>query len=134
MIGTYERVLERLLKVLERLGNKAASKVPILVEGKKDVAALANLGIVGKTIQVKVGGKVLEDRLYMTREREVIVLVDFDDYGTELAKEIVNILQPSGVKPDLRFWREIRALVRKDVKDVEGLPSYLESLKKKVES
>jgi hypothetical protein len=38
-------------------------------------------------------------------------------------------LEHRRVKVNLVFWRMIRALVRRDVKDVEGLPSYIESLK-----
>jgi 5S rRNA maturation endonuclease (ribonuclease M5) len=130
---TYERILERLPKILERLSMKAASGVPIIVEGKKDASALTRLGITGEFIKVKEGGKVLEDRLGTIRCREAVILVDFDEHGTEIAKEISRILESYDCRPDLTIWRDLRALVRKDIKDVEGLPSYLESLKKKME-
>ena len=130
---TYERILERLPKILERLSLKAASGIPIVVEGKKDAFALMRLGITGEFIKVKEGGKVLEDRLGTIRCREVVILVDFDKHGTEIAKEISRILESCDCRPDFTIWRNIRALVRKDIKDVEGLPSYLESLKKKME-
>ncbi|MCJ7632225.1 toprim domain-containing protein [Candidatus Bathyarchaeota archaeon] len=133
-MATYERILERLSKVLERLGNKAASGVPIIVEGKKDVKALSKLGIIGEMIQVKGSGKVLEDCLDLAYSNEVVIFVDFDKHGTELAKEISKIMESRGVKADLIIWRGVQALVRKDIKDVEGLPSYLERLKKKLQS
>ena len=104
------------------------------MEGKKDSLALLKLGIVGSTIQVKGSGRVLEDCLELDFGNEVVVLVDFDEHGTELAKEIVKILEPRKIKIDLKIWKEIRALVRKDIKDIEGLPSYLERLKKKVQN
>jgi len=130
---TYERILERLPKILERLSVKAASGVPIIVEGKKDASALMRLGIAGELIKVKEGGKVLEDCLNAIKCREIVILVDFDEHGTEIAKEITRILESYDCRPDSTIWRDLRALVRKDIKDVEGLPSYLESLKKKVE-
>jgi len=37
-----------------------------------------------------------------------------------------------GVKVNLTFWRRLKALLKRNVKDVEGLPSYLKSLKKRV--
>ncbi len=133
-MSTYERILEGLSKVLERLGNKAASGVPIIVEGKKDIMALSKLGIIGEMIQVKGSGKVLEDGLDLDYIDEVVIFVDFDEHGTELAKEISKIMEYRGVKANIIIWRKVRALVRKDIKDVEGLPSYLERLKKKVQS
>ena len=133
-MATYERILKRLSKVLERLGNKAASGVPIIVEGKNDVKALSKLGIIGKMIKVKGSGKVLEDGLDLIYSNEVVIFVDFDEHGTELAKKISKIMESRGVKADLIIWRAVRALVRKRIKDVEGLPSYLERLKKKVQS
>jgi 5S rRNA maturation endonuclease (ribonuclease M5) len=133
-MATYERILERLPKVLERLDDKAALGVPIIVEGKKDMTALSKLGIIGKMIQVKGSGKILEDCLDLAHCNEVVIFVDFDEHGTELVKEISKIMESRGVKANLIIWREVRALVRKDIKDVEGLPSYLERLKKKVQS
>lgn len=132
-MATYERILERLPKTLERLSNKGASGAPIIVEGKKDVAALKKLGVIGTTITIKCSGKVLEDCLDVVSAPEAVILVDFDEHGTELAKEIAKYLESRKVKADLILWREVRALVRKDVKDVEGLPTYLERLKKKVQ-
>jgi 5S rRNA maturation endonuclease (ribonuclease M5) len=131
-LATYERILERLPKTLERLSRKAATGVPVIVEGKKDVAALARLGIYGPTITVKAQGMVLEDCLDEADGPEAVVFVDFDKHGTELAKEITRCLESRRVKVDMSFWREVRGMVRKEVKDIEGLPTYLESLKKRV--
>ena len=131
-MATYQRILERLPKTLDRLSRKAAAGVPVIVEGKKDVAALARLGICGTTITVKGLGKVLEDCLDEADGPEAVVFVDFDEHGTELAKEITRYLESRRVKVDMHVWREVRGMVRKEVKDVEGLPTYLESLKKRV--
>jgi len=131
-MATYEKILERLPKAMERLARKNASGVPIIVEGKKDVAALKRLGVKGTMLTIKDSGQVLEDVLDRTCSAEIIVFVDYDRHGLELAKEIVSYLECHRIKVDLSIWREVRALVRRDVKDVEGLPSYLERLKKKV--
>jgi len=131
LMATYERILEKLPKTLERLSRKGTSGVPIIVEGKKDVAALEKLGIRGTKLTIKDSGKILEDSLDETLSREVVVFVDFDEHGTELAKEITTYLESQRIKADLSIWREVRTLVRRDIKDVEGLPSYLERLKKR---
>lgn len=134
MMATYERTFEGLSKTLEKLSRKGALGVPIIVEGKKDVAALMKLGIRGKTLTIKDSGKILEDSLDRTLGSEVVVFVDFDRHGSELAKEIAIYMESRKVKADLAVWREIRALVRRDLKDVEGLPSYLERLKKRIKA
>jgi len=132
LMATYERILERLPKTLERLSRKGASGVLIIVEGRKDATALRRLGIKGKMFTIKNSGKILEDSLDEAFGPEVVILVDFDEHGTELAKEIANYLESRRIKADLSIWRDVRALVRRDIKDVEGLPSYLERLKKRV--
>jgi len=36
------------------------------------------------------------------------------------------------IKLNISFWRELSSLVGGDVKDVEGLASYMETLKRKI--
>ena len=124
-----ERKANNLAKMFERLCEETAGGTPILVEGKKDVEALRRLNVFGTAITMKDSGKVLEDVLEEVRSREVIVFVDFDRHGSELAKRILFQMEHRRVKVNLVFWRMIRALVRRDVKDVEGLPSYMERLR-----
>ena len=126
-----ERKLERLTEILDKLSAKIVLGTPVLVEGKKDVQALRRLNILGTMITIKDSGKVLEDLLYEFQGPEVIAFVDFDKHGTELTKEILCHMERRRIRVNTVFWRKTRALVRRDVKDVEGLPSYLERLKKK---
>jgi 5S rRNA maturation endonuclease (ribonuclease M5) len=83
-------------------------------------------------ICIKNSGKILPDLLDAVQSKSVIVLVDFDDEGITLVKMISIYLEKMGVKVNLTFWRRIKALLKRHVKDVEGLPSYLEKLKKRV--
>jgi len=131
-MASAERKFESLTKLLQRLSVKAGKGVPIIVEGKKDLAALRKLGVEGRIICAKNSRQVFVDFLDRVQSREVILFVDFDEGGVSLAKEITQYLPGKGVKVDSVFWRSIRSLVRRDVRDVEGLPSYLEKLKKRV--
>jgi len=79
---------------------------------------------------MKHSGQILFDFLDQILDREVVLLVDFDDYGASLVSKITQYLEEKRVKVNSVFWRKIRGLVRRDVKDIEGLPSYLEKLKK----
>lgn len=127
-----ERRLELLLEALEKLAKKS-EKTIVMVEGKKDRSSLRKLGVGGRIICVKNSGKVFSDFLDQVQAREVVLLVDFDDHGTALAGEITQYLEGKRIKVNSIFWRKIGALVGREVKDVEGLPSYLEKLKKSLD-
>ena len=128
----YVKKLELLDNLLGKLSKTAELNIPIIVEGKKDFLALRELGINAEIIRIRSAGKVLVDCLDDVNAEEVILLVDFDDYGVTLAKNIIRYLEGKGVKVNVTFWKMLKAMVRREVKDVEGLPSYLEKLKKHV--
>ena len=132
MLTSLERKLELILKLLDKLTLKGSKGIPTIVEGKKDLVALRTIGVHGRIICVKNSGKILVDLLDDVKSEEVTLLVDFDESGVFLAKKITSYLEGKGVKVDTVLWREARALMRRDVKDIEGVPSYLEKLKKRV--
>lgn len=129
MPTSLERKYEALNESLVKLAKKADEGVPILVEGTKDLVALERLGIRGKIICVKSSNRVLVDLLDTIKDKETVVLVDFDRTGERLAERIVTYLQRKGVNANSSLWKRIGSLVKHDVKDVEGLPSYLEKIK-----
>ncbi|MCW3987074.1 MAG: hypothetical protein NWE87_02025 [Candidatus Bathyarchaeota archaeon] len=128
--GWRKRKLDELHKIFRKIADKSMETV-ILVEGKKDRSALRVLGVPGKIICMKHSGQILFDVLDQVSDREVILLLDFDDYGISLATKITQYLEEKRVKVNSVFWRKLRGLVRRDVKDIEGIPSYLEKLKKR---
>lgn len=127
--GWRERKLNELHEIFRKLAEKSLESV-ILVEGKKDLSALRSLGVQGNIVCMKHSGQILFDFLDRIPDREVVLLVDFDGYGASLVRKITQYLEGKRVKVNSVFWRKLRGLVRRDVKDVEGLPSYLEKLKK----
>jgi 5S rRNA maturation endonuclease (ribonuclease M5) len=127
--GWRERKLNELNEIFLKLADKSMETV-VLVEGKKDRSALRVLGVRGSIVCMKHSGQILFDFLDQLPYKEVVLLVDFDDYGASLARKVTQYLEEKRVKVNSVFWRKIRGLVRRDVKDIEGLPSYLERLKK----
>ncbi len=53
--------------------------------------------------------------------KEVMILTDFDKKGEELAKKLLNYLAGYPCSVDIETWKELRKLVRKDIKGVEDL-------------
>jgi 5S rRNA maturation endonuclease (ribonuclease M5) len=108
---------------------------PILVEGRKDAEALKTLGINGQIIFAKTGGKTLLDvisEVEAANPSEIILLPDFDRRGRELTANLKRYMEKAGIKANLHFWLRLSSLVGREVKDVEGLAAYMETLKSKI--
>lgn len=126
---------EKILQILERLTQETAKGTPIIVEGKKDIETLKTLAVKGKIISAKTGGKSFLDvisEIEKSKAREVILLLDFDRRGKEWTKRIKQQLERTRIKPNITFWRELLTLVSREVKDIEGLTAYMETLKSKI--
>jgi 2,5-diamino-6-(ribosylamino)-4(3H)-pyrimidinone 5'-phosphate reductase len=126
---------EKILEVLERLSRKNADGTPVIVEGKKDVTTLRALGIEGRLIEAKTGGKTLLEVIFDLEKsgaQEVILLLDFDRRGRELTKRLKQYLEKTRTKPNLFFWEELLNMIGREVKDVEGLMSYMRTLRRKL--
>jgi len=126
---------EKILQLLNKLAMEAAKGIPIVVEGQKDVSALHQLNVEGKFVSSKTSGKSFLDiltEIEQQRVREVILLLDFDRRGAEWTHRLKQHLEKTKIKPNLTFWNQLYGLVGRDLKDIEGLPAYLETLKKRI--
>lgn len=135
MSTRLEEKEEKILQVLERLTVESAKGTLIIVEGKNDIAALRALAVEGRIMSAKTGGRSRLDvvsEVEKSRVREVILLLDFDRRGKEWTKRLKQDLEKAKIKPNLTFWTRLSGLVGKEVKDIEGLESYMETLKRKI--
>lgn len=132
------RLQERMEKVqllIEELASDSAKGCLIIVEGQKDYRALRQLGINGKILTAKTSKKSFLD---LTAEIErypspqVILLLDFDRRGKELTKRLVQHLETTRIKTNKDYWRELQVFIGRDVKDIEGIPTYLITLNQKL--
>jgi len=129
-----EKTTERLLELLDRLAAESAKGTPIVVEGQNDVDTLRKLEVEGDIIPAKTSGKSFLDvigEVEKKGKREVIILMDFDRRGIEWTKRLTQHLERMRIKSNLLFWNKLRNLVGREVKDVEGLASYVETLKER---
>ncbi len=134
MSGALQRKAERLAKLLEKLVGQSAKGIPIVVEGQKDVTALRQLGVEGKIVSSKTSGKNFLDilaEIENLRVREVVLLLDFDRRGAEWTHRLKQHLEKTQIKPNLDYWNQLYGLVGHNVKDIESLPTYQQTLKNK---
>jgi 5S rRNA maturation endonuclease (ribonuclease M5) len=127
--------LEKIEQILTQIAEESAKGKLIVVEGKKDTEALQELGVNGTILMVKTGGKSF---LGATAEiealgaGEVILLLDFDRRGIEGIKRLEENLERGKVRVNVKFWRELRGLVGREISCIESLPSFLATLQQKV--
>jgi 5S rRNA maturation endonuclease (ribonuclease M5) len=125
---------EKIQQILDALAEESAKGTLIIVEGKKDVEALRSFGVTGPVLTVKTGGKSFTEALHeieQTGASEVILLLDFDRRGKEGTNRLKQNLERAKIKPDLKFWRELSALLAREIQCIESLNSYLETLQRK---
>jgi|SRR3989344_4853142 len=97
-----------------------ASKRLIIVEGKKDKAALESFGVKNIITLNKPLFVIVEEVSLNTKE--CIILTDLDEEGRKLYHSLKHQLQRNGVKIDTKF-REF--LFRTKVTCIENLPKQL---------
>ncbi len=121
-----EETLEQVEELLDELREYSRSGVPTLVEGKDDERALRKLDVKGKIFKISSGNKTLLNSLEgLTDFKQIIILTDFDRAGNKLAKFCAEHLKRLGVEPIIEVREKLRALLHKDVKDIQGLASFL---------
>ncbi|MCX8177194.1 MAG: toprim domain-containing protein [Candidatus Bathyarchaeota archaeon] len=135
MSTSLEEKEEKIRMFMECLAEESAKGVPIVVEGRRDIEALKAMGVNGQIISAKAYGKPLIEvvsKLEAYGFSEVILLLDFDRRGRELTRRLEEQLERAGIRPNLHFWNGLLELAHRDVKDIEGLASYMETLRCKI--
>ncbi|MCW3984797.1 MAG: hypothetical protein NWE91_00050 [Candidatus Bathyarchaeota archaeon] len=126
--------VERIEELLERLALQSAKGIPIIVEGQNDIDVLRKLAFCGNIIAAKTRNSFLAlvTEIEKLDIEEVVLLMDFDRRGKEWTKRLTLYLEQTKVKPNVFFWQELRNLVSHNIKDIEGLLPYLQTLRKKI--
>lgn len=123
--------LDRLEEALDAL--RAASnedRVPILVEGDKDEAALRHLGVLGPVLKVHDGNTLFAFVENLSRtHREAILLTDWDRTGGRLAQRLREACGANSVKLDEAHRKALAFAVGGHVKTVESLDTHLDTLR-----
>jgi len=126
---------EKIEQIIECLKEESAKGTPIIVEGKNDTETLRALCVEGKIISAKTGGKSRLDvisEIEKTGTREVILLLDFDKRGREWTDMLKQLLEKAKIKTNLTFWNGLLRLAGRELKDIEGLAAYMQTLKRKI--
>ncbi|MDG6217933.1 MAG: toprim domain-containing protein [Candidatus Thermoplasmatota archaeon] len=125
-----ERCVEEVELTLDELV-EANNVVPVIVEGIKDRRALERLGLTGMIITINTGLSLSDFSDWISeRYDEVIILTDWDRRGGSLCRRLKELLK-GRVKYDITFRQRFSKYAM--IKKVEGLPSWLETIYRRLE-
>lgn len=123
-----ERLAE-IEKIVGELTDRALCGAVILVEGRRDREALLRLGVHGDIVLTSQQSLLTMAESLARSKKDVIVLTDWDERGEEVASQVSLYLEADGARPDNALRGYLKGLLKKDIKDVESLYSFVEKLK-----
>ncbi len=121
--------LESIEEIILELQALADTGAIIVVEGRRDVASLRQLGINGE-IRLASQQPLLEFTEQLSKSgKKIVVLTDWDKRGGMMARKIIDDLLFHGITPNTDIRSRIGILVRKSIKDIESLNSYVNRMR-----
>ena len=132
MLTPAER-LERILRAIEEL-DELSQEMPVVVEGRRDVEALRLLGVKGEVVTLGKGIPLFAFCENLSREwPSAVILTDWDRKGGQLARRLKEAFEANGARVNDTIRMELVILAKKEVKDIESLPSLVRRLQKAAE-
>ncbi len=95
----------------------------VVVEGKRDAAALKKLGFAGQIIEFHKFGGIVNFADSVARYEKLIILFDRDRKGRYLTEKTIQLLQRR-TKIDLSFKRKLTVITKGKIRFVEQLVCY----------
>jgi 5S rRNA maturation endonuclease (ribonuclease M5) len=95
----------------------------VVVEGKRDSAALVKLGYSGKIIEFHKFNGMIKFADSAAKYHKLILLLDGDRKGRYLTKKIINLLERR-TKIDLTFKKKLVSITKGKIRFIEQLICY----------
>jgi 5S rRNA maturation endonuclease (ribonuclease M5) len=125
----YEKSLNDLEEILKDLRDQNID-TPILVEGDKDIEALKKLKIFGTILSLNKGMSITNFCDFLSKKyNKIIILTDWDKKGGQLCYKLKKNLT-GRVICNTDYRKKIAQ--KTTIKTVEGLPSWIETIKIKI--
>lgn len=130
--SVYQERLRLVEAILNELIERSDNGDIILAEGKRDIISLKKLGVNG-TIELVTHSPLSDVSERVAGEKKnVIIFTDWDRRGDILADKLFKDLVYLGVSVDVQLRSKLSSLVKKEIKDVESLNTYVTKLRKVV--
>ena len=116
-----EQEIEDLRKFVSQLNSQ--KKCAIIVEGKKDSAALRKIGLSGKVLEFHRFGGMIDFADSVAKYEQLIILFDGDRKGRYLTGKTIQLLQRR-TKVDLKYKQKLNAITKGKIRFIEQLVCY----------
>ena len=116
-----EKEIEEVKKFVKQLNSEKYSV--IIVEGKRDSAALRKLGLSGKIIEFHSFNGPVKFADSVAKYKNIILLLDGDRKGRYLTKRIIGLLEHR-TKIDLSFKKKLISVTKGKIRFIEQLVCY----------
>lgn len=116
-----ENEIAEIKKFIDLLNSEKDSIV--IVEGKRDSAALAKLGYSGKILEFHRFNGIVKFADSAAKYHKIILLLDGDRTGKYLTKKIIELLEHR-TKIDLLFKKKLVSITKGKIRFIEQLVCY----------
>ena len=116
-----ENEIVEIKKFIDLLNSEKDSVV--IVEGKRDSAALIKLGYSGKILEFHRFDGMIKFTDFAAKYRKLILLLDGDRKGKYLTKKIIELLEHR-TKIDLLFKKKLVSITKGKIRFIEQLVCY----------
>ena len=116
-----ESEITEIKKFMDLLNSQKDSVV--VVEGKRDSAALTKLGYSGKILEFHKFNGMIKFTDSAAKYRKIILLLDGDRKGKYLTKKIIELLERR-TKIDLLFKKKLVSITKGKIRFIEQLVCY----------
>ena len=116
-----ETEIEEVKKFVKQLNSEKYSV--IVVEGKRDSAALRKLGLSGKIIEFHSFNGLVKFADSVAKYKNIILLLDGDRNGRYVTKRIIGLLEHR-TKVDLSFKKKLISVTKGKIRFIEQLVCY----------
>lgn len=128
--GERLKLIDRVLDEIDRDTDDGV----VLVEGRRDEAALSELGVEAEFVRLCGNGRGLVETVERVSRRydSAVVLTDWDRQGDRLKDEVKGLLESYGVTPRTVHRKRLRNLTAKDIHDVESLATHRRNVRREI--
>ena len=128
----YELSLDVLNKIILDLKKELITGSVILVEGKRDVESLAQLGLQQTIIKYsEMGERRCLEYIERNKVQKIIILTDFDEEGENILVRLEDKLENTGVKIDKQYRKKFFETIRFCSNTIEGAIVLSDDIKRR---
>ena len=114
---------EFFIEIIESL-KESNEHIPVLVEGRRDMLSLREIGLKCKIIIYNQGKNIGEFVQEISIYKEIIIMIDWDERGKRLFNDLITNMKSMGIKCNVDFRNLIMKILKNNIRSVEELNSY----------